>query len=153
MSFELSRLRGGEVIAGTGSVILLASLFVLPWYRVGAAVSLDGWHGLTHLRWLSLVTVIAGAALVYLQAARRAPALPVTVSVFVTVLGALTALWLIYRVLIDPPSGQQVGAYVGLLGACAIAYGGYASMRQEGIATADEPQEIPTVGLPGQDGS
>jgi hypothetical protein len=99
-----------------------------------------------------LLTVVCGLALVYLQAARRAPAIPVSVSVIVTVLALLTVLVLIYRVLINEPGSdavieQKPGAFVGLASAVAIAVGGYLSMREEGIAERDAPPEIETVSL------
>ncbi len=138
---KLSRIRRGEWIAGGGSAVLLLSMLLLPWFH-----SLDGWHGLSHGRWLLLATVVSGLALVLLQAGRAAPAIPVTLSVFVEILGGLSALWLIYRVLISPPGdSRQVGGFIALIGACAIAYGGYASARQEGIAEADAPADIPIV--------
>jgi hypothetical protein len=91
---------------------------------------------------------------VFFQASRRAPAIPVSLSLLTMVLGGLTVLWLIYRVLISPPGGdRKTGAIIGLLSACAIAYGGYRSVRQEGIAQADEPAEIPTIRLGEQGGS
>jgi hypothetical protein len=103
-----------------------------------------GWDGLTNVRWLILVTVACGLLLVFLQASRKAPALPVSFSVIVTVLAVLTVLALIYRVLINEPGpdgyvDQQVGAFVGLVSSIALVYGGYASMRQEGIAPRDAP--------------
>src|ERR1700724_1852788 len=108
------RLRRGELIVGAGSAVLLASMFLLKWYglravfvptaaRLGVSTSLDGWHSLTQLRWLILVTACCGLALVLLQAARRAPAVPATMSVIVTVLAIITVLALIYRVLINIP--------------------------------------------------
>ncbi|MBV9005524.1 MAG: hypothetical protein JO181_12755 [Solirubrobacterales bacterium] len=169
MALELGRLRRGEWIAGAGAVVLLASMFLLPWYRVtsgsGASgsqylhpVTVDGWQALTTIRWLMLATIVASFALVYFQASRRAPAIPVAMSLIVTVLGTLTALVLIVRVLIDLPSlvgnvSTRAGAYVGLLSAIVIAGGGYASLREEGIAPDDEPGEVPTVRLPGRGGS
>lgn len=166
MALELGRLRSGEWIAGAGAVVLLASMILLPWYRVtsgsGASGSqflhpttVDGWQALTIIRWLMLATILASFALVYVQASRRAPAIPVAMSLVVTVLGILTVLTLIVRVLIDLPGlvgnvSARAGAYVGLLGAIVIACGGYASLREEGIAGDDEPGEIPTVRLPGR---
>ena len=79
----------------------------------------------------------------------RAPALPVTLSVLASILGGVSVLWLIIRVLIDPPGGRGIGGWVGLLGAAAITYGGFASVRLEGIAPEDGPAEIPTVELTG----
>ena len=71
--------------------LLLASTFAVPWYRV-KATSINGWDALTDLRWLLIVTIIAALALAYFQATRRAPAIPVSLSVIVTVLGLLTSL-------------------------------------------------------------
>jgi hypothetical protein len=130
MRADPSRLRWGEVVVGVSSVVLLVIMFVLPWYGVGgAAGSINAWHSLTGLRWLLLVTSLAGLSLFLLQLTRRAPALPVIMSTIVTVLGGLTALALIYRVLIDVPGpgDAQIGAFLGLLTACAIAVGGFGS--------------------------
>ena len=63
-------------------------------------------------------------------------------------------MWLIYRVLISPPGGSRdLGGIIGLLSALAITYGGYASLRLEGIAPADGPGEIPTVSLGSEGGA
>lgn len=144
---------------------MLGSMLLLPWYSLTAvsgppgpqyfvSTSVDGWNGLNHARWLILVTILVALALVFFQATRQAPAIPVTLSLFTAVLGALTVLWLIYRVLISPPGGERgVGGFIGLVSACVITYGGYASTRLEGIALADEPAEIPIVKLPQQGGS
>jgi len=149
MGFDLSRLRRAEWIVGASTVALLVFVFALPWYG-----ALNGWRGLTHVRWLVLVTILAALALVYFQAARRAPAIPVTLSTILTVLGGLTVLALIYRVLIDPPAGtEKAGAYLGLVTALALAYGGYKSMRTEGIAAGDGPDAIETVALGSENGS
>ena len=150
------------MIVGASAAVLLASMFLLSWYgpsgtlrpaAAGVAVptSVNGWNGLTNLRWLLLLTIGCSFALVFLQAMRRTPAIPVTFSVIVTVMGILTMLALIYRVLIDIPSTHGVdeakaGAYVGLVSAIVLVYGGYVSMRQEGIAARDAP-EVETVRL------
>ena len=47
----------------------------------------------------------------------------------------------------------RVGAYLGLVSALAILYGGFASMRQEGIAPQDAPAEIETIRLSEPGGS
>jgi hypothetical protein len=165
MGLNSSRLRQPEWIVGAGGVVLLASMLLLPWYQLTRSsappgstyfvtTSVDGWHGLSNARWLILATVVAAFALVFFQATRRAPAVPVTLSLLTALLGGLTVLWLIYRVLISPPGGdRKAGAIIGLLSACAIVYGGYQSLRREGIAAADGPGEIPTVSLGEQGGS
>lgn len=146
---KASRLRWPEWLIGAGSAVLLASMLLLPWY----AHSVDGWNGLRHSRWLIVVTVAFGLAAGLVQAGRRAPAVPVTMTMLAGALGGLTVLWLIYRVLISPPgASRMVGGFIGLAASAAIAYGGWRSMRLDGISEADGPGEIPVVDLtPGVD--
>jgi uncharacterized membrane protein len=157
MGFDSSRLRWPERIVGAGGLVLLASMLLLPWYtltqgspppgpRYFVTTSVDGWNGLSHGHWLILATILLAFALVFFQATRRAPAIPVVLSVLTPMLGSVTVLWLIYRVLISPPGGERkAGAIIGLLSACVIVYGGYSSLRRDGIAPADGPSEIPTI--------
>jgi hypothetical protein len=163
-TLQPSRLRAGEIIVGAGSVLLAILLFAFPWYglsgelgraanALGVSTTVNGWDGLTTLRWLMLATIVAGLALVYFQAARRAPALPVSLSVIVTALAFLTVLALIYRVLISVPGPDSLihadaGAYLGLACALALVYGGYRSMRVEyPEPDAERTATIPTVEL------
>src|SRR5881227_4000267 len=143
MSFQPSRLGRGEWIVGAGSAVLLASMLLLPFY--GGAQTVDGWNGLTRFRWLVVVTLVLAGALLVFQASRRAPAVPVTIALFVAIFGALTTAWLIYRVGISPPRGRKVGGWVALAGAVTITYGAGSSMRREGIAAKDAPAAIPTA--------
>jgi hypothetical protein len=157
----MGRLRRGELIAGASGAALVVFLFALHWYDVsgpfaptlarglGVRTSWTGWQALTYVRWLLLVTALAAIALAYFQAAERAPAIPVTLAAIVTVLGGLSALTLIARV-IDTPGNhldRQAGAYLGLAAAIGIAYGGFASLREE---SGPDPAalEIETVTLP-----
>jgi cytochrome b561 len=163
MGFQWSRLRWSEIVAGVAALVLLASMFVLPWYgykgdlaplaaRLGVSTSRDAWNSLSTTRWLMLLTIVAALALVYLQGTRPSPALPATFSLFVTLLGGLTAVVLMYRVLINMPGpndvvSRDVGGFVGLLASIVIAFAGYRSLREEGIAPQDAPKDIPTVHL------
>jgi hypothetical protein len=72
---------------------------------------------------------------------------------FVLVVGAITVLALVYRVLINPPAHQHAAAFLGLLSAVGLAYGGYLSLREEGIARRDTPRDIPVVRPGRQNGS
>ena len=154
------RLRLGEIVAGASAALLLVLMFALPWYGLtsnlsetasheGAPTSWNGWNGLLSLRWLLLVTIVAALALAYFQAARKGPGIPIVLSLIVTLLGGLSTLALIYRVLINTPAptlDQRAGAYLGLLAAIGIAYGGYKSMREES-GTDAEALDIETVRL------
>jgi succinate-acetate transporter protein len=163
MQFELSRLRSGEWIAGIGALLLLIVMFALPWYglkgsaahtarAVGVSTSINGYNEFTHLSWLILLTIVVVFALVFLQATRSAPALPASFSVIALVLSVLMTLWLIYRVLINVPSGdglleQTYGAYAGLLCALAMTYGAYRSLREEERPDPERNARIPVVEL------
>jgi drug/metabolite transporter (DMT)-like permease len=144
MEFDPSRLRRGEVLAGACAVLLLVFMLVGKWYGSGGG-SRSGWESLVGLRWLLAATIAAAFGLVIAQATRRAPAVPVTLSLLVAVLGVISVLALIYRVLINPPAHEQAGAFLGLISAVGLAYGGYLSLREEGIARRDAPREIPVV--------
>jgi len=144
MNFDPGRLRRGELLAGTGAVLLLVFLLAGKWFGHGRR-SRTGWEAVTNLRWLLAVTIAAALALALTQVARRSPAIPVTLSLIVAVLGLLSVLALIYRVLISPPAHEQAGAILGLLSAIGLAYGGYLSLREEGISRRDAPSEIPVV--------
>jgi cytochrome bd-type quinol oxidase subunit 2 len=151
MEFDPSRLRRGELLAGASAVLLIIFMVGGEWYGASAGKrgSHSGWHALTDLRWLLVVTIIAAVALVVVQTTRRAPAVPVTMSLVVMLLGIVTVVALIYRVLISAPPHQEAGAYVGLLSAVGIAVGGYLSLRQEGVARRDERRDIP-IARPGR---
>jgi hypothetical protein len=163
MGLQPSRLRRGEIVAGVSALLLLVFVFTVPWYgrrgvagrpaaTVGVANTVNGWNGLTDVRWLMVLAIIAGLSLFILQVTQRAPALPVTTSVIATVLGGLTVLALIDRVLIDVPgpSGlvdRRIGAFLGLACACGIAYGGFRSLREEDPLDPEAAARIPTISL------
>jgi len=148
VGFDAGRLRKGELVAGGGAVLMLADVFMLPWFGAPASRpgSLDGWHALTDIRWILLLTIAVSLALVYCMAARRSPAIPITLSIFTSVLGGLSSLLLVYS-LIDQPGAARLGMYAGLIDAVVIAYGGYLSMRAEGSPFGD-PASIETVHAP-----
>jgi hypothetical protein len=146
MEFDPSRLRRGELLAGASAVLLTIFMVGGKWYGGPAGkASQTGWRALTDLRWVLLVTIVAAVGLVIVQATRRAPAVPVTMSLIVMLLGLVSVVALIYRVLISPPPHQEAGAYLGLLSALGIMLGGYLSLREEGVAPRDQPREIPIV--------
>ncbi len=147
MDFKPGRLRKGESIAGAGGLALLVFLFALPWLSAGSGHTSSGWSGLPVLRWLIVVCALTALALILTQATRSAPAIPVTLSVFATVLGAVTTVAVVVR-LLTTGDGLEVGAWLGLLSAIAIAVGGFLSMRQEDgwRPDPDHPVEIVSLG-------
>ena len=142
MGFDFGRIRRGELIATERGILLLAVLFLLPWFEVrpaagalaasrDAAVSLNGWHALTTTRWILLVTISVSVALGVVTPARRAPAVPLTLGMLTCALGALSWLVLLYRIFDHAGISTRAGAYLGSVAAVVIAYGGYLSLRIE----------------------
>jgi hypothetical protein len=145
MELKPTRLRRGEVIAGVSGVALLIFVFALNWLTVGGR-NRHGWSAVPLLRWLLVVTALTAIALAFTQATRRAPALPVSLSVIATVLGGLSVLLLVIR-LLTTSAGLCAGAYLGLVAAIGIAVGGYQSLRREQGWTPGPDHPVETVPL------
>lgn len=136
MTFDLSRLRRGELVVAAGALLLLALMFLCDWY--GTA---NGWQAHTVLRWLMLLTILAALALAVLTATQRTVALPITAAVIVSALSALLTVLLAYRVIVNEPGPNalvdvQPCAWIGLLASALIAYGAYLSLRDESRGAA-----------------
>jgi hypothetical protein len=153
VAFDAGRMHKGELIAAGGAVLLLAALFLLPWFDVagsrpgstaGVPVSLDGWQALTTTRWVLLLAIASSLALALLTASQRPPAIPVATSVLTCVLGALAGLLLAFRVIDHPGLSARSGLYIGFVAGLAVAYGGFLSLRTESSSFGD-PGTIETV--------
>ncbi|MEN3285521.1 MAG: hypothetical protein V7607_6661 [Solirubrobacteraceae bacterium] len=171
---SVGRLRGGELLAGAGATVLLVSLFLdwfdvpppaaaepkpgrsgvdvidvtLPSPRDFGAAS--GWDA---LGWLVLaVAVIAVGIAVWLVIATVAER-PVTQVVGAGVLAATAApvavLALVLRVLVFQPGDNadttiRYGAWIGLAGAAALAFGAWWSLADERTDAPESAYVPPT---------
>jgi uncharacterized membrane protein len=141
----MGRLRDGEWIAGAGGVALLASMF-LHWYGIDVrivAFEQTAWEAFGVLDVVLALLALVPLALVFTQATRRSPSIPVAFSVLTTLAGALAVLLILYRVVNQPGPNEivdvQPGAWLGLLAALIVAAGGWRSMRVEPIPGAPMP--------------
>jgi hypothetical protein len=147
------RLRGPEWLIATGGVLLLVAMLALPWFHARPG-SVNGWHGITNLRWVLVVTVALALGTGLAQLTRRSPAIPVTLTLFAGLAGIASLVVLIYRVLASPPGGSRLaGGFVGLVAAIAIVYGAWRSLRSDSAPEADTPRDIPVVRPTAQAGS
>jgi hypothetical protein len=145
MESEPPSLRRGEILAGASAVALLVFLFALNWLTAGGH-NLHGWVAIPMLRWLLLVTALTALMLTFTQATFSGPGLPVSLSTIVTVLGALSTLLLVIR-LLTTSAGLCAGALLGLLAAIGIMVGGFDSLRREQGWTPGPDHPIETVPL------
>lgn len=150
---DLSRLSRGEKIAAVSGALLFVFMF-FKWFGVSVETgfgnfgggSANAWDSLEVIRFILLLTVIAAVGSALLKASGNELSLPMPTSTIVTLLGALSVLLILYRI-IDPPGGgvdiegigisRQLGIFLGLLAAAGVTFGGYTSMEEEGTSFQD----------------
>jgi hypothetical protein len=160
---ELDRLNTGEKIAGVSAILLFVLMFFVDWFgvEVSGAGGLSGdfpgaggsaWDALDLIRFVLLLTVLAAVGLAALRLTDSTYEPPVPASTVVAVLGAISVLLILFRI-IDPPSfgsfggvsydaTLEVGIFLGLISAAGIAYGGYSAMQEEGITFCDAADHL-----------
>jgi hypothetical protein len=167
VNFDTAKLRTGEIVAAVGAILLFVFMFFFKWYGISlpggagavakslgvdlGAVGVNGWHGHTVLRWLMLLTIIAALGLAFITATQRTVALPVTGAVLTTAIAGFTTVLLAYRVIINEPGPNDLiavkpGAWLGLIAAAVVTYGGYLSMKEEGTSLADAREQARAAG-------
>jgi hypothetical protein len=164
---HLDKLSTGEKIAGGSAILLFIFMFFFDWFGVkvsgvngfSGAISGEGgsaWDALDLIRFVLLLTVIAALVLVGLRLSDSTYEPPVPLSTVITVLGAISVLLILFRI-IDPPTFAEVGGisfdatlkvgiFLGLLSAAGIAYGGYTTMREEGVTFGDAADRLSSGG-------
>jgi hypothetical protein len=158
---ELSRLRGGELIAGLGGIALLVSLLFLNWYSGEAEISIgfvsagvegklgawdrQGFTG-TLANLVMLAAGIVAVGLAALTATARTVALPVAASALTAAGGFSAVAMVLLRMIFQPGPGEAVslefGIFIALAGAAAVAYGGWQSMQEEGTTFEEARDQL-----------
>jgi hypothetical protein len=165
---HLDKLSPGEKIAG-GSAILLFIFMFFEWFGVevsgvgGFSGSVPGgggnaWDALDFIPIILVIAIIAALVMAGLRLADSPYEPSVSMSTIVTVLGVISVLLILFRI-IDPPSfasygGVSVdatlslGIFLGLIAAGGIAFGGYSTMKEEGITFGDAADRLSGGGSP-----
>jgi hypothetical protein len=158
---DVDKLNTGEKIAGVSAVLLFIFMF-FTWFGVevsgseGFSGEVPGaggsaWDALDFIPIILVITIVVALINVFLRLSDSDYEPPVSMNVAVTVLGGLSVLLVLFRI-IDPPNfgsfgGVSVdgtlefGIFIGLITAAGIAYGGYRGMQEEGSTfsgTADK---------------
>jgi hypothetical protein len=147
----MDRLSSGEKIAGVSAVLLFIAMF-FAWfgYDTGAAgefakqfgvdietsASFNAWESFDFIDLVLLLTIVVTVGAIGMRMADMEISLPA--STVVTLLGAISTLLIVYRI-IDPPgdAGREWGVWLGLILAGLITYGGYRAMDEEGTSFGD----------------
>jgi hypothetical protein len=152
-TMDLSRLRTGEKIAAGAALLLFVDLF-LKWYGVNLGeafgqvantidvdTSVSAWQAFDFTDILLFLIVVVTVGLVALQASGSTLRPPVSRSAIITLLGALATVWVLWRLINEPGPNKlidiKIGAYLGLLFAAGIAFGGWRAMQDEGVSLGD----------------
>ncbi len=157
----LDRLSTGEKIAGLSALLLFVFMF-FDWFgiEVSGVAGFSGsvgeggnaWDALDFIPIVLIATIIVTLVLVGLRLSDSAfePAIPM--STVVTVLGAISFLLILFRI-IDPPSvgefpgievdvTRKLGIFLSLIAAAGIGYGGYRTMQEEGTSFGDAADRL-----------
>ena len=164
---DLDRLSAGEKIAGVSAVVLFAFMF-LDWFGVkvsgqGGSTTLPGggsaWDSLDFIPIVLVVTIVIALINVAIRLGDSAQDPPVPLNTAVAVLGVISCLLILFRI-IDPPSFGEIsglsvdgtlelGIFLSLLAAAGIAIGGYLGMQEERESFGDAADHF-SSGPPGQ---
>jgi hypothetical protein len=150
---DVNRLSQGEKIAA-GSAIVLFIVMFFSWFgapdaaeevlgAAGVDTSINAWQSFDFIDLILLLTIVVALGVAFLKASGNSVSLPVPGSTVTALLGALSTLLVLYRV-IDPPSDldRKFGLFLGLIFAAAIAYGGWRAMEAEGTSFQDAADRL-----------
>src|SRR4051794_27892530 len=153
---DLTKLSQGQKIAGAAGVALLLDMFIFKWF--GLSVSSSGvggiggfsvegsrnaWGSFGFIDIILFITCVAAIALAYTAASNTSVSLPVALSAIVAGLGILSVILILFRIISPPDFGvdasgvdhtRKIGAFLGLIFAGGIAYGGAPGVGGEGKA-------------------
>ena len=166
---DLDKLSSGEKIAGVSSILLFIFMF-FEWFGAevtgvgGFSGSVPGeshsaWGALDFIPIILLITIVAALVMAGTRLADSAFEPPVPMSTIVTVLGVISVLLILFRI-VDPPSFRDfggvsvdatlsLGIFLGLIAAGGIAFGGYSTMKEEGITFGDAADRLSSGGSGG----
>jgi hypothetical protein len=166
---HLDKLSPGEKIAGVSALLLFVFMF-FDWFGVevtgvgGFSGSVPGgggsaWDALDFIPIILLVTIVAALVMAGLRLADSAYEPPVPMSTIVTVLGVFSVVLIVFRIIFPPSFGDfggvsvdatlSLGIFLGLIAAGGIAYGGYSTMKEEGITFGDAADRLSSGGSGG----
>lgn len=152
---DTSRISFGEMVAGASGFALFIVMF-FPWYGVsvkggGADISGPDFSAWESFSFIDILLFLAAAVAVGLTIARAAGAMPTGLpqppGLIVAVVGVVAVLLILFRLISTPGddfSGfgvsadidRKIGAFLGLLCAGGIAFGGWTAMNERASGEA-----------------
>src|SRR5215213_7453873 len=108
---DINRLSLGDKIAGGSAIALLLIMTIFKWFGLevesnvagfGVSDSQNAWGSFSFIDIILLITCLVALGMVYMRASDTNADLPVSISVVVAALGALSTLLILFRI-ISPP--------------------------------------------------
>jgi hypothetical protein len=165
---DVDKLNTGEKIAGVSAVLLFIFMF-FDWFGVeisgengtvsfGSGSGGSAWDALDFIPIVLLITIVIALVNVGLRLSESDYEPPVSMNVVVTVLGGLSSLLVLYRIIFPPSFGSfggvsadatlEFGIFLGLVAAIGIAFGGYRAMQEEGSSFSGTADRLSGGGNP-----
>jgi hypothetical protein len=142
------------MIAAVSALLLLIVMFIFTWFSVdigstdllgaaGVDTGANAWQAFGFIDIVLFVTILVAVGGAFMSANAQSVNTPVAISAITTLLGILSVLLILYRI-IDPPGpgdfsdtfdlsvSRGIGVWLGLILAGGIAYGGWRAMQEEG---------------------
>jgi hypothetical protein len=154
---DVDKLSTGEKVAGVSAILLFVFMF-FDWFSVevsggsgvftaSAVAGGSAWDALEFIPVILVIAILAALGVAALRLTDSAYEPPISANAVVSVLGGLSALLILYRI-VDTPGGGSIpglsvdvsptlGIFLGLLAAIGIAYGAYRAMQEEGASFGD----------------
>ncbi len=120
---------------------------------LGASSGGNAWESYSFVDIVLFLTALSGIALALIAASDQDMGSPLPMSTIVTVLGGLSTVLVLFRI-IDKPGfdipggtpgvsvGLAIGVFLGLIASAAVAYGGYRTMQEEGTSFSDTADRL-----------
>jgi hypothetical protein len=165
---DVDKLNTGEKIAGVSAVLLFVFMF-FDWFGVevsgsnGFSGTVPGaggsaWDALDFIPIVLVVTIVVALVNVFLRLSDSDYEPPISLNVAVAVLGGLSVLLILFRIVFPPSFGDfggvsvdgtlEFGIFLGLLAAAGIAYGAYKAMQEEGSSFGGTADRLSGPGTP-----
>jgi uncharacterized membrane protein YhaH (DUF805 family) len=161
---DVDRLSLGEKIAGASAVLLFIFMF-FDWFKVDvdggglftASFGGNAWDALDVIPIILMLAIIAAVAVAVIRLTDAVFEPPVSVNAIVAILGAISVLLILYRIIDTPGAGDvpgidvnpALGIFLGLIAAAGITYGGYRAMQEEGTSFGELGDQFSSRGGPG----
>ena len=155
---DVSTLSTGEKISGVAGIALFLIMILFSWFGIevagfGSPEGANAFEAFGIIDIVLLITAIAAVALPVMSMTQSQVDMPVALSAIVALLGIVSVLLILFRIISPPDFGipdavdigfgevesntdttRKIGVFLGLLAAIGVALGGWRAMQEEGTS-------------------